>query len=49
MLQKDPQLRISAVEALNHRWFHVNEGSPHTLQAQMDKKILLRIKEFRAP
>jgi calcium-dependent protein kinase len=44
MLQKDPIKRISAIEALNHKWFEISHDKPF-----LDKKIFLRLKEFRAP
>ena len=45
MLNKDPVKRISAIEALNHKWFEIS----HDEHATLDKKIFARLKEFRAP
>ena len=45
MLQKDPLRRISAIDAMSHQWFTVT----HAEQCHFEKKILNRIKEFRAP
>ena len=45
MLQKEPLKRISAIDALNHRWFEIS----HSNSAHFDTRILSRLKEFRAP
>jgi calcium-dependent protein kinase len=45
MLEKDPLKRISIVDCLNHPWFNI----VHNDSVQFDKKIFLRLKEFRAP
>lgn len=45
MLIKEPSERISAVDALNHKWFTIS----HSETVNLDKKIVMRIKEFRAP
>lgn len=45
MLQKDPTKRICAVDALNHSWFAIT----HSEYQPFDRKILNRIKDFRAP
>jgi Ca2+-binding EF-hand superfamily protein len=45
MLQKEPAHRISAIDALNHPWFALS----HSETCHLDTKIVMRIKEFRAP
>mmetsp|Transcript_14429 Transcript_14429/g.14044 ORF Transcript_14429/g.14044 Transcript_14429/m.14044 type:complete len:289 (-) Transcript_14429:47-913(-) len=45
MLQKEPSQRISAIDCLNHKWFQISHSDGKVL----DKKIVMRIKEFRAP
>lgn len=45
MLVKDPAQRISAADALNHTWFSIANADAF----QLDSKIFLRLKEFRAP
>ncbi len=45
MLQKEPACRISAIDALNHPWFALS----HSETCHLDTKIVMRIKEFRAP
>lgn len=45
MLQKDPLKRISAIDALNHKWFALS----HADKSALDNKIFMRLKEFRAP
>ena len=44
MLHKDPKDRISAIDCLNHNWFEISHDKP-----SLDKKIILRLKDFRAP
>lgn len=47
MLQKDPLKRISVIECLNHPWF---ENATKSEKANaLDRKIFLRLREFRAP
>jgi calcium-dependent protein kinase len=45
MLVKDPKKRISAVDAMNHRWFEISHKDKHNF----DKKIFNKLKDFRAP
>ncbi len=45
MLQKDPAKRISAIDAMSHRWFEKS----HADKPVTDKKIFQRLREFRAP
>lgn len=43
MLEKDPARRISAIDAMNHKWFIIS----HHDRPVLDKKIFMRIKELR--
>jgi calcium-dependent protein kinase len=43
MLHKDPLKRISAIDAMNHKWFAISHGERQIT----DKKIFMRIKELR--
>lgn len=44
MLEKDPSKRISAIDAMNHKWFEkIHSGQT------LHKDVLHRLKEFRAP
>lgn len=45
MLEKDPSRRISANDAMKHKWFSLSDDQ----HAPCDKKIVQRLKEFRAP
>ena len=45
MLEKDPSGRITVNDAMKHHWFSISEDQSKTF----DKKITLRLKEFRAP
>lgn len=45
LLEKEPTRRISIVDALQHRWFKIEDEGKHIF----DKRIIQRFKEFRAP
>jgi len=54
MLQKEPSVRISIVDALNHPWFtSLTAAAPHhqdeSSQAMDFRRICQKLKEFRAP
>ena len=46
MLQKNPEDRISIIDALNHPWFNIVYSSDHQF---LDKGIIQKLIEFRAP
>jgi calcium-dependent protein kinase len=46
MLERDPAVRCSSEEALNHAWFKMNSDEKVDVDLDM---ILHRIKAFRAP